>query len=450
MEKKLTFKDYLSVASLLFGLFFGAGNLIFPVHLGQQAGNQVYAAIVGFILTGVGLPFLGVIAIGISKQKGILEVAKRINPLYGTFFTVLLYLVIGPFFALPRLASTSFEIALSPLLSKGQEQLFLLLFSSLFFLLAYFGAKKPAKLLEYVGKVLNPIFLVLLFVIILLAFIHPLGKTQDFLPTGTYKNQAFVTGLTEGYNTLDALASLAFGIIVVSTLKSLGVKNSRDIATGTIKSGFLSVFIMGVIYLSLGMMGAMSLGKFSLSENGGIALAQIAHAYLGNFGSVLLAFIVIIACFKTAIGLITAFSETLAEIFPKVSYNCWIIISSLLPAIFANVGLTNIIEGAKPVLMFVYPLAITLILLVFLGPLIKEKRIVYQCVTLFTFVAACLDAINALPENLKALPFFETILGYASQLPFFSLGMSWIIFALFGLIVGLLCLPLSPNKIHWE
>lgn len=450
MEKKLTFKDYLSVASLLFGLFFGAGNLIFPIHLGQQAGNQVYPAILGFILTGVGLPLLGVIAIGISKQKGILEVARRIHPIYGTFFTVLLYLVIGPFFALPRLASTSFEIAFVPFLHGKNETLFLLIFSTLFFLFAYLGAKNPAKLLEYVGKVLNPIFLGLLFVIIALALTRPLGAIDASTATGLYEKQAFVTGLKEGYNTLDALASLAFGIIVVSTLKGLGVTKPKEIATGTIKSGLLSVLIMAVIYLSLGVMGAMSLGKFPLSENGGIALAQIAHHYLGNFGSVLLAFIVIIACFKTAIGLITAFSETLAEIYPAISYEKWIIISALLPAIFANIGLTNIIKGSTPVLMFVYPLAVTLIFLVFSGPLFKEKRIVYQSMTFFTLISAVFEGINALPENVKELPFFASILQYATKLPLFSIGMSWILFAGIGLLIGLFIAPFTQNKIHCE
>lgn len=450
MEKKLSFKDYLSISSMLFGLFFGAGNLIFPIHLGQEAGSHVLPAILGFILTGVGLPFLGVIAIGISRQNGILEVAKRIHPLYGTIFTILLYLVIGPFFALPRLASTSYEIALAPLIPENNQRVMLFIFSALFFIFAYIGAKKPAKLLAYIGKYLNPLFLILLFIIIALAFLNPFGAIHQGMPVGTYQQQAFVTGLKQGYNTLDAIASLAFGIIVVSTLKNLGVKKPVDIAKGTVKSGLISILTMGVLYLSLGLMGAMSLGKFELSENGGLALAQIAHAYLGNFGSILLAFIVIIACFKTAIGLITAFSETLNEIFPRIAYEKWIIISAVLPALFANVGLTNIINGSTPVLMFVYPLAITLILLVFIGPFLKESLIIYQSVTFFTFLAALLDGINALPQQVKNLPFFHHILQWAEKIPLFSLGMSWLLFALTGLIIGLLLYPVTSKKIYWE
>lgn len=450
MKKNLTFKDYLSIASMLFGLFFGAGNLIFPIHLGQQAGQNIFPSILGFILAGVGLPFLGVIAIGISRQKGILEVAKRIHPTYGIIFTVLLYLVIGPFFALPRLASTSFEIAIVPFISSGQQKIVLFFFSLLFFTLAYLGAKHPAKLLDYVGKYLNPIFLALLFIIISLAFLHPLGDLTTPLATGSYQHQPFITGLKEGYNTLDAIASLAFGIIVVSTLKDLGITKPKEIAEGTIKSGFLSVLIMALIYLSLGLMGTMSLGKFPMSENGGIALAQIAHAYLGNLGSLLLALIVIIACFKTAIGLITAFSETLAEIFPAIPYEKWIVIASLLPALFANIGLTNIIKGSTPVLMFVYPLAITLILLVFIGPLFKEARIIYQSVTFFTFFASLLDGLNALPPEAKQLTFIKNLLKAAQGIPFFSIGMSWVLFAFIGLVVGICALPFKSKKIYWE
>ncbi|MGX7199386.1 branched-chain amino acid transport system II carrier protein [Enterococcus nangangensis] len=449
-EKKLQFRDYLYVGSLLFGLFFGAGNLIFPVHLGQLAGSNVWWANLGFLITGIGLPFLGVIAIGISRQKGILEVAKRIHPLYGTIFTALLYLVIGPFFALPRLASTSFAIALQPFVPSSTQKLILLLFSVAFFFGAYLFAKRPNKLLDYVGKFLNPLFLLLLFVLILFAFLKPLGSFNVTPTDAAYLTSPLNAGLKEGYNTLDALASLAFGIIIVTTLQQMGVKQPKTIAKDTIKSGFISIVIMGIIYTCLALMGTMSLGQFALSENGGIALAQLADHYLGTLGSILLALIVIIACFKTAIGLITAFSETFHEIFPQISYGKWLIITSVLPAIFANVGLTNIIAGALPVLMFIYPLAITLIFLVLTGPLFKERQCVYVSVTVFTLIAALCDGLNALPLKLQSLPVIQDILALAQHIPLFSIGMSWVVFMPIGLVVGLILAPFFPKKITKE
>lgn len=436
MEKKLALKDYLYLGSMLFGLFFGAGNLIFPIHLGQLAGENVWPAILGFLITGIGLPLLGVIAIGVSSQRGILEVSKRVHPLYGLIFTLLLYLVIGPFFALPRLASTSFEIALAPFLPTESHRIALFIFSFAFFILAGIFSLRPAKLLEYVGKVLNPLFLILLFILIGFAFFRPLGDFTTPTPQASYATAPFVTGLKEGYNTLDALASLAFGIIVVTTLQQMGVKKNITIAKDTVKSGLVSVAIMGVIYTCLALMGTMSLGKFSLAENGGVTLAEIAHYYLGNFGSLLMALMVIIACFKTAIGLITAFSETFAEILPQVSYHKWMWLAVFLPACIANFGLTKIINAAVPLLMFLYPLAVTLILLVLTSSLFHHKRMVYQSVTFFTFFAGLLEGLNALPSSIKSWPVFESILQVAKHLPLFSLGMSWILFAAVGFLVG--------------
>ncbi|MFV0560664.1 MAG: branched-chain amino acid transport system II carrier protein [Enterococcus sp.] len=437
MERKLTTKESLYIGSMLFGLFFGAGNLIFPVHLGQEAGANVFLANLGFLITGIGLPFLGVIATGVSKKAGVFALASRINRSYALFFTFLLYLVIGPFFALPRLATTSFEVGFAPFIDSSIQPAFLALFSILFFLAAWYFSRKPAKILDYVGKFLNPLFLCLLAILLILGFLNPLGSVATAPIQPAYQSQPFFTGFTEGYNTLDALASLAFGIVIVSAIRNLGITKPNEIAKGTIKAGTISILAMGIIYTLLAYLGTFSIGAFSLSENGGIALAQISHYYLGDFGSILLALIVILACLKTAIGLITAFSETFTELFPKRSYSFFIALSSILPCIFANIGLTAIISLSLPVLMFIYPLAITLILLVLCGPLFKEKRIIYQMTTYFTLVAAILDGLNNSPAAIKNLSIVHVLLDTAEKwLPFFKLGMGWVVPACVGFLVG--------------
>ncbi|MBO0431361.1 branched-chain amino acid transport system II carrier protein [Enterococcus sp. DIV0660C] len=438
MTKKLSFKESIFIGSMLFGLFFGAGNLIFPVHMGQEAGSAVFWANLGFLVTGIGLPFLGVIAIGVSKSSGVYELAQRVNRKYAIIFTILLYLVVGPFFALPRLASTSFEIGLAPFIAPKQQSLFLALFSILFFFTAWWLSRKPTKILDYVGKFLNPIFLILLGILLLLGFLNPLGSIADTPIQPNYQTHAFFTGFTQGYNTLDALASLAFGIIIVTTIRGMGITKSSDIAKGTIKSGAISVLLMGIIYTLLSYLGTMSLGTFPLSENGGIALAQIADHYLGTYGSILLALIVILACLKTGIGLITAFAETFSELFPKRSYLFYVTLASVLACLVANVGLTNIIQISLPVLMFIYPLAMTLILLVLCEPLFKKRACVYRMTTYFTLIASVLDALNAAPAVIKDTPFVQTILRFAtSYLPFFSFGMGWIVPAIIGFVIGL-------------
>ena len=438
MEKKLSLKDYLYLGSMLFGLFFGAGNLIFPVHMGQEAGANVWPAIIGFLITGIGLPFLGIIAIGISGENGLFDLASRVHKGYGYFFTVALYLVIGPFFAMPRLAATSFEIGLTPFVAENQKTLFLAIFSILFFALSWLFSRNPSKLLDYVGKFLNPLFLALLAILIVMSFVKPMANIHDITVLGKYRDHAFFTGFQNGYNTLDVLASLAFGIIVVNTLKNKGVTKKSTITADTFKSGAVSVLLMGIIYSFLSLMGTMSMGKFDLSENGGIALTQIAHYYLGTGGSIILALIVVVACLKTTIGLTTAFSETFAELFPGLSYSTLIAGVSIIPCIIANVGLTSIISYSTPVLMFLYPLAIILVLLGVSGPLFKNNPIVYQTVTIFTIIPALIDGLQSSPAWIQNASITQKIIEFAKNtLPFFGIGMGWIVPAVFGLILGL-------------
>lgn len=439
MTKKLTFKESMFIGSMLFGLFFGAGNLIFPVHMGQESGSAVFWANLGFLVTGIGLPFLGVIAIGVSKTSGVYELAERIGKKYALVFTVLLYLVIGPFFALPRLATTSFEIGLAPFIQAKQQHVFLVIFSILFFFTAWWLSRRPTKILDYVGKFLNPAFLILLGILLVLAFIHPLGAIDQATVQPSYQEHAFFTGFTQGYNTLDALAALAFGILIVTTIRNMGVTKPSEIAKDTIKSGAISIVLMGIIYTLLAYVGTMSLGGFALSSNGGIALAQIADHYLGTYGSILLALIVILACLKTGIGLITAFAETFTDLFPKRNYIVFVTLASALACLVATVGLTNIIQISLPVLMFIYPLAMTLILLVLVGPLFKQRPAVYRMTTYFTLIASILDGLNACPDGIKQTSFVKTLLYFATNyLPFFKLGMGWIVPALIGLVIGLI------------
>ncbi|EPC6536298.1 branched-chain amino acid transport system II carrier protein [Enterococcus hirae] len=439
MTKKLTFKESMFIGSMLFGLFFGAGNLIFPVHMGQESGSAVFWANLGFLVTGIGLPFLGVIAIGVSKTSGVYELAERIGKKYALVFTVLLYLVIGPFFALPRLATTSFEIGLAPFIQAKQQHVFLVIFSILFFFTAWWLSRRPTKILDYVGKFLNPAFLILLGILLVLAFIHPLGAVDQATVQPSYQEHAFFTGFTQGYNTLDALAALAFGILIVTTIRNMGVTKPSEIAKDTIKSGAISIVLMGIIYTLLAYVGTMSLGGFALSSNGGIALAQIADHYLGTYGSILLALIVILACLKTGIGLITAFAETFTDLFPKRDYIVFVTLASALACLVATVGLTNIIQISLPVLMFIYPLAMTLILLVLVGPLFKQRPAVYRMTTYFTLIASILDGLNACPDGIKQTSFVKTLLDFATNyLPFFKLGMGWIVPALIGLVIGLI------------
>ncbi|MEY8001978.1 branched-chain amino acid transport system II carrier protein [Clostridium sp. Mt-5] len=448
MDKRLSLPSYIVVGSMLFGLFFGAGNLIFPVHMGQEAGAHVSAATIGFLITAIGLPFLGVVAIGVSESTGLFDLASRVHPFYGYVMTLLLYLTIGPFFALPRTGTVSYEIGLAPFIPGQYGRLGLALFTAAFFLAALFFSLRPSEILTWVGKVLNPLFLIFLAILIITSIVHPMGTASSAKIVDAYTNTPFFKGFLEGYNTMDALASLAFGIIVVRTLRDLGVTSARGIAVGTIKSGAVTILLMGLIYGCLAYVGATSVGKFPVSENGGIALAQVARYYFSSWGSILLALIVTVACLKTAIGLITACSETFYGLFPRsFGYRGYVIIFTIIACLVANVGLTQIILLSIPVLMFLYPLAIALIILGLLSQFFKNRQCVYVLTTLFTLFVSIADCLNALPSAVKSMPFIQNILKfYGNYVPFFNLGMGWVVPMFTGLILGLVVCFFTRSK----
>ena len=173
-KKKLSLHQRLLVAATLFGMFFGAGNLIFPVHLGQLAGRNLIPAMTGFIITAVGIPILGVAAIGNTHSDGLKALSARIGKHYSYFFTCLLYLTIGPCFAIPRCATTSFTTGIEPLLvNQISEKTALLIFSVIFFTLVLFFSLKPGNITLWIGKVINPLFLFFLAILILFALLHP-------------------------------------------------------------------------------------------------------------------------------------------------------------------------------------------------------------------------------------------------------------------------------------
>ena len=368
MKKKLSFRELTAVGSMLFGLFFGAGNLIFPAAMGQLAGRNVFIAAAGLCITGVGLPLLGVAALGISRCSGLAQLSSRVGKRYGLFFTCALYLTIGPFFAIPRCATVPFTVGLSPLLSSGNQSAALAFFSLLFFAAVLWFSLRPGNILTWIGKILNPLFLICLGILLVSALAMPMGHVASIAPEGGYVHQAFMSGFLEGYNTMDALAGLAFGIVVVNVIRSLGITRPEDIAVNTVKAGCLGCGLMGVIYLAVAVAGTQSRGIYPAASNGGEALLTIARHYFGTFGAVILAVTVTFACLKTAVGLITSCSQTFCQLFPRsFSYRVWATGFCIFSFAAANLGLETIIAWALPVLMFLYPLAITLILLALAG-----------------------------------------------------------------------------------
>ncbi|MGE7926310.1 branched-chain amino acid transport system II carrier protein [Lysinibacillus xylanilyticus] len=439
MQQKIPFSTYAVIGTMLFGLYFGAGNLIFPIQLGQLAGTNFWLGLIGFLVTAIGLPFLGILAIGLSGSNGLRDLASRVHPVFGVIFSLALYLTIGPFFAIPRTATVPFVVGFEPYIQAEHTTLLLALFSFVFFAIVFYFSLNPAKIMDYIGKYLTPAFLIVLFILIIISIVKPMGHFQQ--PIGDYVNSAFMTGFKEGYNTMDALASLAFGIVVINAIKSAGISDRKEIAKATWKSGIFAMALMTLIYGLITYMGASSIDAVGTFDNGGLIFAAVADHYFGSYGAILLAVIIVLACLKTSIGLITSCSEFFHEVFPKISYKWFVFLLCVVSFTIANFGLTNIIKFAIPVLMFLYPLAIVLIVLALCSSLFKNKQTVYAIAMIFTIFISVIDGYKALVASIPTakLSIFDAIeKAYSNFLPFYDMGLGWILPALIGAFIGCL------------
>lgn len=441
MKTTLTYGETLSITSMLFGLFFGAGNLIFPAFMGQEAGSNVWYALIGFLITGVGMPMLAVAALGITGSSGLLNLSQRVGRRFGLLFTCALYLTIGPFFASPRCVTVPFEIGAKALLPSGvNEQLALLLFSLLFVTAALWFSLRPGKILVWTGKILTPLFLVVLGILLAAALTDPAAASiASFPPAPAYANTPILQGFLDGYNTMDTLAGLAFGIIVVDVIRKLGIEESGAVARNTVKAGIFSCLLMGMIYVLVAMAGADSRGYAALSGNGGAVLASISSYYFSGAGAALLAFIVLLACLKTVIGLITSCSEAFVKMFPgKFSYNQLAVTFAVVTFLIANIGLSAIIQFSIPVLMMLYPIAILLTLTSLIGHLCGLDRLLIRSIMTAVVLSSVFDFLKALPPVwLTAIGLDGFILQLTGFLPFFAQGFGWICPSLLGLAVGI-------------
>lgn len=432
MLSQLTLKQRILIAVMLFGLFFGAGNIIFPVYLGQILAEDVLLASIGFTITAVGIPLLSIIAIGYSESESVFQLANRVSPLFAYFFTIALYLTIGPLFAIPRLATVSFEVGMASHLATDQQDILLAIYSALFFAATLYFALRPSSIIETVGKYLTPLFIVLISIILIMG----LFDNSPLINQTSSPDNALAVGFLEGYNTMDGLAGLAFGIVIIHSIRSYGINQPSVIAKEVLISGTLSAIIMMILYIGLILLGRQSLAFTQISANGGIALSEITQHYLGMAGQILLALTMIVACLKTAIGLVVALSETFSSLFKQTSQQFWAIIACITAFLIANLGLTTIIQLSIPILLFLYPLAIVLIIASFLNQH-RHFKFITQTTLIFTGITAFFDLLNASPAFITNTSIATGLIDFASlYLPGFQYGLGWIIPALIGFLLA--------------
>ncbi len=414
----------------LFALFFGAGNLIFPVMLGQLSGENYLIAVFGFVITGVLMPLLGVIALGFSGEKDFLKITQRGGAIFGIVFATALYLAIGPLSAMPRTGCVSYEIAVKPFVSPDSNNLALGIFSVIYFGICCLLSINPNKIVDIVGKVLTPLMLLFILILIVFSIFFPMGEPLAPV-TAEYQTTPFFTGFTNGYLTMDTLASFIFGIIVVYNVMNLGIRNKTQIVFACVKASLIAASILAIVYISLAFIGAHSVKNLGILNNGGEVLSGVSKFYFGIWGNLVLGVIVTMACMTTSIGLTTACANYAKSLCPKLSYRVYVIIFSVISGLFANVGLTQLISISIPVLTIIYPATIVLIALTFAHRLFKGRKSVYMGAIYLTLLFSLFDALKIIGVQITQLNVL-----FNDYLPLYSVGLGWIVPSIVGGILG--------------
>ena len=421
---------------LLFGIFFGAGNLIFPPTLGAQSGSHFWPAIAGFVLSGVGIAIITLI-IGTLNPKGYIhEISRKIAPWFAIVYLVALYLSIGPFFAIPRTATVSYEVGIAPLLGQSGSRLFI--FTLVYFCLAYLIALYPSKILDSIGRILTPIFAILIVVLVVLGALKYSGHAPQ-VATEAYQASAFGQGFLEGYNTLDALASVAFSVIAVTTLNQLGFTSKKEYIKTIWIVGIVVAIGFSILYIGLGYLGnhfPIPAKVMASDANKGVyVLSEATKAIFGPAAQIFLAGMVTVTCFTTTAGLIVSTGEFFHNTFPNISYKVYATIFTLIGFAIANLGLSAIIAYSLPVLMILYPITITIVLIVIVN---KFTQLSKPGMQLTIFLVSLVAIADVLATTFKLTGLANII----KTLPFAAQSLPWLLPAVVCIVLSLFL----PNK----
>ena len=410
-------KHSLVIGFALFAMFFGAGNLIFPPFLGKAVGNQFIFSITGFLITGVGLPLAGIIAC--AKINGSYnDMASRVGKKFAIITGVALILVIGPLFAIPRTAATTFELGIHPLFpSVGPNIVIILYFAiSLAFVL------KPSSIIDNIGKILTPALLLMLSIIIFKGIIDPIGPIVN-----TGYEGAFPKSFLEGYQTMDGMGSVIMASIVLMSIRAKGYENKEEIMNMAIKSAVVAAVGLAFVYGGLMYLGTQTSTLFPADIARTNLLTEIVKLDLGSIGSVVLSLAVMLACLTTAIGLLSCGADYFQSISNnKIPYKVAAIVMAVVSGGIATIGVDGIIALAVPVLQILYPIVMVSIAIALLGDKVKNNKVV--TITTYTaLVISILDTVNGLTGN---------SIGFIKYIPLQSAGFAWLIPVLLAFIIS--------------
>ena len=422
---KLEKDKIIFVGFMLFSMFFGAGNLIFPPFLGQNAGNQTLLSVIGFIITAVVLPVLAVVVV--VKTDSLDNLTSRVGKKFSMIFTTLLYLAIGPGLAIPRAASVPFEMSIAPYLSENANVLMLMIiYSVVFFAVSAWLSLNPNKLVDRMGTILTPL-LIIMIVIVFGAFVF-MGDKSVAAAQSAYADAPFFKGFSEGYLTMDAIAGLVFASVVAKSFANLGIYRKKESVKYSSIAGALAGGILALIYIMLTYMGMQSSGVYEIGANGAVALRQIVYQLFGEFGAIILAAIFALACLTTCVGLITSVSEYFSKL-TKATYKSMVWIVTLFSLVVCNYGLTTILNISVPILNAIYPSVSIIIIMGLFDDKIKNP-FVYPVTIGATAVISVVYAL----EGFVPLGVIGTI---CSKLPFYAQGFGWLCVTLSAFVISI-------------
>ncbi|KAA8820248.1 branched-chain amino acid transport system II carrier protein [Bifidobacterium rousetti] len=437
--RRLDARQRLVMTFTFFSMFFGAGNLIFPPFVGAQAGSSALPAAVGFIVSAVGLPILGVLAV--TFAGGFDALAGRISPRFALLLGLAIILTIGPCFAIPRTATTSFEMMVAPFVASDSRWIAQLVYSLVFFALSFVFAQHPEKLSKVLGRFMGPLLLTLIAVLFVACLVHGIGRSVA--PMGDYASGQMARGFLDGYQTMDLLAALYFGIVISANIRAQRIDDERQVQVETAYAGVGTGVLLILIYGALSYVGVVSGAIAAIdpsSDTGATVLTNLTSSVFGTAGTAFLGVVFVIACLNVCTGLICTCATYFHTKFPTVggrtvSYRAWQLLFTVFSFVVSNAGLSLIIKVSVPVLSALYPISIVLVLLALTHRVLGARLPrVYRWTVLLVGVVAFAGCVSSLAAVFGAsIPWLDAAL---ALLPLQSYSLGWVMPAVLGIVCG--------------
>ena len=418
MNRKKLVTDSIVVGFALFAMFFGAGNVVFPPYIGMHAGEQWANGFLFYFIADIGLALVAMFAI--LHAGGADNITGRIGHVASKVLMCAVILCIGPMVAIPRTAATTLEMSVTPFFSGMSPVVFSIIFFAVILLLSI----KQSAVIDIVGKILTPALLIGLLVLIVKGFVSPIS---DIVDTGVSASEVTVNGIKSGYQTMDVLAAMAFGIIILSSADEKGYTDSKSAAKMIGIAAALSGVLLLIVYFGLAYLGATASTVFPTDISRANLVIGIVELLLGKAGLIIFAIVIALACITTAVALVSSAASFFAKLAnDKISYSVFVVVICVSSAVISNLGLDKIIAIATPVLDIVYPPMLVLILLSWFGD--KLHKSVYVSSVAGSLIASVLATASLYGMNVPVI----------DSLPLASLGLGWLTpAAVFGLVAYL-------------